>query len=50
MRLVTDRSETLAILDRCRKAEEALFAPNGEQPAEIEGLLIGAQAFADTHG
>jgi len=50
MRLVTDRSETLAILDRCRKAEVALFAPNGEQPAEIEGLLIGAQAFADTHG
>jgi fructose/tagatose bisphosphate aldolase len=50
MKLITDRSETLAVLDRCRKAGVALFAPNGELPAEIEGLCIGAQAFADAHG
>ena len=49
MKLITDRSETLAVLDRCRKAGVALFAPNGEQPAEIEGLCIGAQAFAEAH-
>lgn len=50
MKLIADRSETLAALARCRKAGVALFAPNGEQAAEIEGLLIGAQAFAEAHG
>lgn len=50
MRLITDRAETLDMLDRCRKAGAALFAPNGELPAEIEGLCLGAQAFADKHG
>jgi fructose/tagatose bisphosphate aldolase len=50
MKLIVDRAETLAVLDRCRKAGVALFAPNGELPAEIEGLCIGAQAFAEAHG
>jgi len=49
MRLVCDRAETLAILERFRSAGAALFAPNGELPAEIEGLCMGAQAFADAH-
>jgi fructose-bisphosphate aldolase class II len=49
MKLVTGRTETLALLDRCRRAGAALFAPNGELPAEIEGLCLGAQAFADAH-
>jgi len=50
MKLVTDRGETLAVLDRFRTAGAALFAPNGELPAEIEGLCMGAQAFAEDHG
>ena len=50
MKLVCDRRETLAILEQCRKAGVALFAPNGELPAEIEGLCMGAQAFAHAHG
>ncbi len=50
MKLVTDRVETLAVLDRFRTAGAALFAPNGELPAEIEGLCMGAQAFANDHG
>ena len=50
MKLVCDRTETLAILERCRRAGAALFAPNGELPAEIEGLCMGGQAFADAHG
>lgn len=49
MRLICDRSETLAILERFRSVGAALFAPNGELPAEIEGLCMGAQAFADAH-
>lgn len=50
MKLITRRDETLAVLDRCRRAGVALFAPNGELPAEIEGLCMGAQRFADEHG
>jgi len=50
MKIVTDRKQTLAVLDRFRGVEAALFAPNGELPAEIEGICMGAQAFADRHG
>ncbi len=50
MKIITDRKATLAILERFRKAGAALFAPNGELPAEIEGLCMGAQDFADRHG
>jgi fructose-bisphosphate aldolase class II len=50
MRQITDRKQTLAVLDRFRKAGAALFAPNGELPAELEGICMGAQAFADKHG
>jgi fructose-bisphosphate aldolase class II len=47
MKLITQRRDTLAVLDRCRAAGCALFAPNGELAAEIEGLLIGGQRFAE---
>jgi len=47
MRLVSHRQDVLDALERCRCAGVALFAPNGELPAEIEGLCIGAQRFAD---
>ena len=50
MEIICDRSETLAVLQRCRERRIALFAPNGELPAEIEGLCMGAQRFADEHG
>ena len=50
VRLLCDRAGTLAVLDRFRAAAAALFAPNGELPAEIEGICMGAQAFADAHG
>ncbi len=50
MKLVTGRSDVLATLQRLRAAGTALFSPNGELAAEIEGLLIGAQRFADRHG
>ena len=50
MKLVTGRSDVLATLQRLRAAGTALFSPNGELAAEIEGLLIGAQRFADSHG
>lgn len=49
MKIITDRRQTLAILDRFRAAGAALFAPNGELPAEIEGICMAAQAFADAH-
>lgn len=49
MRIVTCRSDVLAALNRCRSLGVALFAPNGELPAEIEGLCMGAQSFADRH-
>ena len=47
MKLVTDRPEVLRVLDRCRQARCALFSPNGELAAEVEGLLLGAQQFAE---
>jgi len=47
MKLVTQRRDTLRTLDRCRQAGCALFSPNGELAAEIEGLLIGGQRFAE---
>lgn len=50
MKLVTQRCATLAVLDRCRGAGCALFAPNGELAAEIEGLLLGGQRYAEEHG
>jgi fructose/tagatose bisphosphate aldolase len=50
MKLITQRRETLAVLDRCRAAGCALFAPNGELASEIEGLLLGGQRFAERHG
>jgi fructose/tagatose bisphosphate aldolase len=50
MRIITRREEVLEVLGRCRRATVAMFAPNGELPAEIEGLCIGAQQFADDHG
>jgi len=50
MEIIAHRRETLAVLDRCRHAGVALFAPNGELPAEIEGICMGAQRFADRHG
>lgn len=50
MKIITDRKQTLAVLDRFRQAGAALFAPNGELPAELEGICMGAQAFADRHG
>jgi fructose-bisphosphate aldolase class II len=50
MKLITDRKSTLAVLERFRRAGAALFAPNGELPAELEGLCMGAQAFAERHG
>lgn len=50
MKLITKRHATLAVLDRCRKAQCALFAPNGELAGEIEGLLLGGQRFASEHG
>jgi fructose-bisphosphate aldolase class II len=50
MKLITERNETLAAIDRCRQAGAAMFAPNGELVAEIEGICMGAQAFADKHG
>jgi fructose-bisphosphate aldolase class II len=50
LKLITDRRATLAVLDRCRKAGCALFSPNGELAAEIEGLLMGGQQFAEQHG
>jgi len=50
MRIITDRAETLEVLDRCRQAGVALFAPNGELPAEVEGVCMGAQRMADEYG
>lgn len=50
MKVVSDRQEVLDTLARLRTAGTALFSPNGELAAEIEGLLLGAQAFADRHG
>jgi fructose/tagatose bisphosphate aldolase len=50
MKIVTRRQEVLEVLDRCRRAGVALFAPNGELPAEIEGICIGAQQIADELG
>ena len=50
MKIISDRETTLAVLERFRRAGAALFAPNGELPAEIEGLCMGAQAFAEAHG
>ena len=49
MQIVSDRSTTLKLIERCRNAQVALFSPNGELPAEIEGLLMGGQRFADDH-
>jgi fructose-bisphosphate aldolase class II len=49
MQLTTDRRATLDVLNRCRAAQCALFAPNGELAAEIEGLLLGGQKFAEEH-
>jgi len=50
MKIITDRKQTLAALERFRRAGAALFAPNGELSAELEGICMGAQAFADRHG
>lgn len=50
MKIVTERKATLQILENFRQAGAALFAPNGELPAEIEGICLGAQEFADLHG
>lgn len=50
MKLITERNPTLAVLDRCRAAGCAMFAPNAELAAEIEGLLIGGERFAVDHG
>jgi hypothetical protein len=49
MKLVTDRKDVLGVFDRCRSSGIALFAPNGELPAEIEGLCMGAQKYAEDH-
>ena len=49
MKLITTRSDTLKVLEKCRKAQCALFSPNGELSAEIEGLLMGGQRFAEEH-
>ncbi len=49
MRLITRRDETLEVLARCRAHGVALFAPNGELPAEIEGLCMAGQRFAEQH-
>ncbi|MCE9544516.1 MAG: class II fructose-bisphosphate aldolase [Planctomycetia bacterium] len=50
MKLIASRPATLSLLDRCRRNEVALFSPNGELPAEIEGLLLGGQRFAEEFG
>ena len=50
MKIITSRKATLSVLNRFRAAGAALFAPNGELPAEIEGLCMGDQAYADAHG
>jgi fructose-bisphosphate aldolase class II len=50
MKLVTSRKDVLEIFTRCRAAGVAVFSPNGELPAEIEGLLLGGQTFAEQHG
>jgi fructose-bisphosphate aldolase class II len=50
MKLVTNRDQVLMVLARCRDATVALFSPNGELAAEIEGLLLGGQTFAEKHG
>jgi len=50
MKLVTKREEVLAVFDRFRKCKAAFFAPNGELPAEIEGICMAAQQYADEHG
>ena len=50
MKIITDRQEVLDVFDSCREAGIALFAPNGELPAEMEGLCMGAQRLADEHG
>jgi fructose-bisphosphate aldolase class II len=49
MKLVTNRKDVVAVFDRCRSSGIALFAPNGELPAEIEGLCMGAQKYAEDH-
>jgi len=50
MKLITTRPQTQEVLRRCRAAGCALFAPNGELGAEIEGLLLGGQRFAEQFG
>lgn len=50
MKIIADRNATLGILKRFREAGAALFAPNGELPAELEGLCMGAQSYAEAHG
>ncbi|MBP7934816.1 MAG: class II fructose-bisphosphate aldolase [Phycisphaerae bacterium] len=49
MKIITDRQAVLNVFERTRRAGAALFAPNAELPAEIEGLCMGAQRYADDH-
>jgi fructose/tagatose bisphosphate aldolase len=49
MKVVTERNEVLAILDHFRRAGAAFFAPNAEACAEIEGVCLAAQRFADEY-
>lgn len=44
MKLITQRRQTFDILQRCRTAKCALFAPNGELAAEIEHYFWVADA------
>jgi len=50
LKLVTERTDTLDILNACRQANCALFAPNAELAAELEGLMMGGERFAVEHG
>lgn len=50
MRLVTEREEVEAVLAEAGRTGRALFCPNAETVDEMEGVLVGAQAFARGHG
>lgn len=50
MKLVTDRQAVLEVLDEARQAQRPLFTPNAETTPEMEGILLGAQRFAERTG
>jgi fructose/tagatose bisphosphate aldolase len=50
MRLVTKRQAVEAVLAEAGRTGRALFCPNAETVDEMEGVLAGAQAYAQGHG